>query len=222
MSFASGRHCELLDIARPRFQEYAKRHSCDYVEPSDECGRPSSWAKITNMLKLLDTYDSILWLDADLAMVDTTLDIEALLPPESIQGMVIHNSNWCGEVPNCGMWVVRRPMKKWLQIAWELEVFKDHQWWEQAAIMTLMGYLVTPNNIHNILSKHLVSTELYQQTYFLPLNLNMLNGYGSSVYSYIHHCSHHNFTDRVDDMKFRLKDVPEVFVEGEKIRRSFL
>jgi hypothetical protein len=76
--------------------------------------------------------------------------------------MVVHETN-CGSVPNCGVWLVTRLMRQHLAGAWERDQFERHPWWEQAAVLELMGYVVTSDPVATV--RH--PTELHARTQFL-------------------------------------------------------
>jgi hypothetical protein len=168
VTFATGNHTALLDIARPGFMDYAGRHDYDYLERSYATvgERPVSWSKVPVLLDLLSSYDTVLWLDADVIIADGTDDIAAHVPADAWQALVKHHTT-AGEVPNCGIWLLRKPMIPILEQIWEMRQYIDHPWWEQAAMLKLLGYEpdARPVGLHGI-------TELYAHTHFLPLEWN--------------------------------------------------
>jgi hypothetical protein len=160
-TFGVGPHAELLDIARPSFRAFATRHGYDYYE-AQQVGhqRPAPWYKITCLLELLDHYDMAVFMGCDMVIVDGRADI-----PHGNwdwwQELVAHNTKQCGRVPNDDMWVCTQQMIPWLKQAWDLEKYLNHGWWEQAALLDLMGYDPTVENFptyckdeNNILFKH--------------------------------------------------------------------
>jgi len=134
---ATGPHIELLDIAMPTFERFAERHGYDIVVAELECPRPASWHKIPALLAALDEYEQALWLDADVVIVDDSEDIT--VPGFKWQALVAHHTQ-DGEVPNCGVWLVRQPMRPWLERIWSMRDYVNHAWWEQAAMCELLGY----------------------------------------------------------------------------------
>lgn len=173
LTFGAGEHAQLLELSRPRFQEYAKLHSYDYGEVSNDLvyryadGRPLAWAKLPAMADCFkDGYVSILWIDCDVLIRRADLDIWSRLDHLPAQAMVCNHTT-DGEVPSTGVWIVTREMLPWLDKAWQL--YRDmpsDPWWEQAAIMRLMGYkLERPTELVN-------PTELHSRTAFLPLTWN--------------------------------------------------
>lgn len=141
VTFAVGAHTELLDIARPSFQRFADRHGYQLVEPRLESDRPVSWWKIPMLHKVLDGFDEALWVDADIVIVDDTDDLDV---PEGVWQALVEHYTADGTVPNCGVWMVRRPMRQWLERIWRDVRWLEHGWWEQAALMDALGYRVEP------------------------------------------------------------------------------
>ena len=67
----------LLSRSALSFERYAQRWGWDVVVSSEELsdGRPAQWAKIPFIRSLLDEYEWVLWLDADVVIVDLEADI---------------------------------------------------------------------------------------------------------------------------------------------------
>ena len=120
------------------------------------------------MQALLDEYDIAIFFGCDMVVVDGTEDFD--LPPldEWAQAMVAHNTG-DGHVPNTDMWIVNQKMKPWLEKCWALDKYIMHGWWEQAALMELMGYEpdVRPTYCRDIYN------ELYSMTHFLDNGWNV-------------------------------------------------
>ena len=71
-TIGTGRQAALLKRRGPLFTDYARQHAYELVigdgvmpEP-----RPPQWAKVTLLRRLVDDYDLVLWLDADLMILD--------------------------------------------------------------------------------------------------------------------------------------------------------
>jgi hypothetical protein len=125
---------------------YAKIHGADM-----DClnlansAAPPSWMKVPALIVALEQYDEVLWLDCDVVVSRSQESIFDELPAGVWQGMVIHQTE-CGQVPNCGVWLVRKPMRETLLAMWtdDLEEFRGHWWWEQGAMLRRLGYEVLP------------------------------------------------------------------------------
>lgn len=145
VSFGTGPHAEYLSIARPSFEAYAERHGYDYFEPNKiDPVRPAPWYKVKALLALLKAgYDAAIFIGADLVIVDGRADVMDEVQPGKWQAMVQHQTG-DGFVPNTDMWIVRQPMIEWLEKCWKLDQYMYHGWWEQAALLDLMGYSLRP------------------------------------------------------------------------------
>jgi hypothetical protein len=156
-------HTAMAKHTAPLMEAYAQRHGHDFISLSLIGDRPASWQKLPAIYASLKAYDAVCWLDADVVITWPGADIIAELQPGTCQAVVEHLTE-CGRVPNCGVWVVSRDMMPTLRQAWaDGSAFVHHPWWEQAAIMQLMGYAVEPGP-HGKLDS---PTRLYEQTTFL-------------------------------------------------------
>lgn len=164
VSYAIGPHVDLLDIALPSFHEFADRHGYDVVIPEPlDCDRPPSWHKVPVLLAALDEYDEVLFLDADTVIIDRSEDLD--VPADAWQALARHVTT-DGEVPNCGVWFARKPMRPYLQQIWSLEGYLHHGWWEQAAMHQLLGYAGRPVTL-------VAPSELYGRTHWLDSGWNV-------------------------------------------------
>jgi hypothetical protein len=165
LSFGIGTHAELLEIAKPSFEKFAAKHGYDLVLPENVQGdRPASWLKILLIEGLLqDGYDEVLFLGADLVIVDTTDDLD--VPKWAWQALVAHQTGE-GEIPNADMWLVRQPMLPYLRRIWGMVRYLNHGWWEQRALIDLMGYQSNP-------FRSVELNALYAHTFFLDSGWNV-------------------------------------------------
>jgi hypothetical protein len=139
-TFAVGpQHSLMLEVALPRFREYAARHGLSVVADRIPDLRPASYAKIPLLLDLLREHESVLWLDADVLVTDLSLDLESTVPPGEMHALCTHRTGE-GLVPNCGVWLVRRHARPLLErVLAAHERFRSHKWWEQAAVIELLA-----------------------------------------------------------------------------------
>jgi len=144
----------------PRIHAYAANHglACGCANLAGE--RPASWMKVRALIEALQTHERVAWIDADVVILDGSANIVSELG-SAWQGIVEHETE-CGLVPNCGVWVVAQPMLPVLVDVWNAEHCVDHPWWEQAALLEQMGYLV--DGVRSTLDK---PTTLYELTKFL-------------------------------------------------------
>jgi hypothetical protein len=165
VTFAVDGYERLAELTRPGLVCYAARHGYDlyHGQPVLPADRAPSWAKIRLLQNALDEYEQVLWLDADVAIVDDTDDLADRVPGWAWQAMVRHRTP-DGEVPNCGVWLVRPPMWTVLEQAWRTGDPND-PWWEQAAMLPLLGYRGRPCRLE-------MPTALYRMTCWLGLEWN--------------------------------------------------
>lgn len=144
-SFGFGEHADLLQIAAPTFQKYAARHGYDFFVPRESFfddatrGRPYSWWKIPLLEWLFERgYTEALWIDSDVVIRRHDKDI-AWDCSDAPFHMVVHRAN-DGDVPNCGVWFVRREAEAFLGRVWNSTGSRrESGWWEQAALIDFLG-----------------------------------------------------------------------------------
>ena len=86
-----------------------------------------------------------MWLDADTVIVAFDADPADCLEPNSYQALVA--IEWGAERrPNCGVWLFRsgRRAFEFLDATWSCEQYIDDMWWENAAVVSLLGYSRSP------------------------------------------------------------------------------
>jgi hypothetical protein len=166
VSLGTGRQERLLRLAAHSFRRYAAHHGYELelrteaVDPT----RPAPWSKIVLLRELASTYDLLLWLDADLVIVDRSTDIAEELEPERFLYLVEHRTKE-GRMPNSGVMMLRggKPTVAFLDDVYAQDDLIEHRWWENAAICRLLGYQldpIGPGSPTELLTKHtrLIST----------------------------------------------------------------
>lgn len=147
VSLGVGPQARLLALASRSFRPYAERHgyelalSREIVDPS----RPAPWSKIALLRKLASEYDLLLWLDADLVIVDRSVDIADELEDGRDLYLVEHKTKE-GRMPNSGVMLLRggEPTLAFLDEVYSQTDLINHRWWENAAICRLLGYNLDP------------------------------------------------------------------------------
>ena len=125
----------------PLIEHYAKVHECLFA-CGNLCGpRPPSWLKVKLVEQALQQVDEVAWIDSDVIIEKFDVSIFSQLSEDAWQGLVEHDTA-SGIIPNCGIWVLRKPMLSILSEIWDSNQYIDHGWWEQAAILERMGYKV--------------------------------------------------------------------------------
>jgi hypothetical protein len=163
---ASGElHRKFLEHTAPLTQRWAKSHGYEFVCARLEGPLPPSWHKIDVMLDCFASgCDEVLWVDSDVAVLPTLLSPFSEMEPHHKQGLVLHRTE-CGDVPNCGVWAARSSLIPDLKLAMEMvEVLRENPWWEQSAVMQLMGFIPSVDPGGSYLK---AATPLYHATKFL-------------------------------------------------------
>jgi hypothetical protein len=159
----------IVDISWPRIKAYAEHVGAEsrFYDLSVSCDREPSWRKLVALADALVAHEEVLWVDADVVVQRRGADIfSALAPQEHWQGLICHETSE-GSVPNCGVWLVTRPMLPFLVTA-ALDT-EPHRWWEQRAIHKLIGYDGMP-------CRHTVETPLWRRTGWLDERWNAWAG----------------------------------------------
>lgn len=142
-TFAFGALSGLLDVSLPTFRRYAAIHDYDLYVPAGgnfpANDRPLSWLKIPTILALLESgYQAVLWLDADVTVVKHDRDILEDAGNSPLAMAVQRTQD--GDVPSCGVFVVRDGAQQILREAWSRDSFRRSScWWEQAAVIACLG-----------------------------------------------------------------------------------
>jgi galactosyl transferase GMA12/MNN10 family len=148
-SIASGAFAPLSEISRPGLEAYAERHGWDLVVANDcvSHGRPPSWAKVPLVADLLRSHELVLWLDADAVITDGAQDLACELRFGRQLYLVEHHHPPTGEVTaNAGVFMLRagRWAERFLADVWAQADLIQHRWWDNAAVMRLLGYRIDP------------------------------------------------------------------------------
>ena len=142
-SLGTGKQRKLLRLAAVTFRRYAKRHGYE-LDLHDEVldrERPPAWSKVALIRRLLESHELVLWLDADTVVVRGDRDIADELPGDRFMAMVEHTVGGSAN-PNTGVMVIRAgdEARRFFDEVWDRTQYLDHRWWEQAAVMDLLGY----------------------------------------------------------------------------------
>jgi galactosyl transferase GMA12/MNN10 family len=139
-SLGAGPHEALLELSRPTFEAYARRHGYELITSTEaDPRRPPAWSKVPMIREALSAYELVLWIDADAVIVDGSEDVAAELRPDRFLALVRHGER---EVPNTGvmLWRAGDPARELLDRTWNARRFVDHPWWENAALLDALGY----------------------------------------------------------------------------------
>jgi hypothetical protein len=148
-SIGTGPQARLLRLARRSFEPYARRHGYDlqlHTEPYERT-RPAPWSKVALLRDLLPRYDLLLWLDADVVIVDPVVDIASRRDPDRFLALVEHRYEG-QRFPNTGVLMLGAgaDAARFLDEVWGADAYCEHRWWENAAVLDLLGYDVERPN----------------------------------------------------------------------------
>ncbi len=147
VSLGVGPQARLLALASRSFRPYAACHGyelalcTELIDPS----RPAPWSKIALLRRMASEYDLLFWLDADLVIVDRSVDIATELEEGRFLYLVEHQTKE-GKMPNSGVMLLRGGEETigFLDDVYAQLDLIDHRWWENAAICRLLGYSLDP------------------------------------------------------------------------------
>jgi hypothetical protein len=205
-SLGSGPYEELLAISSVTFEAYAARHGYDLHLTSRLLApeRPPAWSKIALVRDLLERYDEVLWVDADAIFVDISKDIAELVRPDKDLYLVEHvyaeNPEW--RSANTGVFLVRSTpwARDFLERVWAAEEYVHHPWWENAAVLDLLGYELAPDLTP---PRKVRRTELEERVELIGLEWNSTAGASLAPHPRIRHQGR---SADLSDLRRRLED----------------
>jgi hypothetical protein len=141
----TGDYAAMMEVTAVTLIAYARRHRWDLVLSREEAAapRPSPWNKIVLVQQLLEEYRVVGWIDSDAIIIDGSEDIGVELDDLHDLYIVAHrDGDPPAEVINSGVFIIKATdwSKRFLTAVWEQEDLIDHIWWENAAIMRLLGW----------------------------------------------------------------------------------
>lgn len=144
LTIASGKDYEqLANLVLPRLHAYGNLHGYELIvlRDTEQNGRPGAWAKIPALLDHLGRYEIVLWIDIDVLILEVELDVGGEFREDADIGLVFHNAEY-GDLPNTGVMLVRNTIASvtFFQHIWEQSDLVHHPWWENAAVIRLLGY----------------------------------------------------------------------------------
>jgi glycosyltransferase involved in cell wall biosynthesis len=128
-----------VELCTQSQQSYALRHGYTYISDESvyDSNRPFAWSKIPLILKYISEYDFIVWMDADVLIMNPEIKLEIfinMMKPSSFM-FVGHDLNNL----NTGVFVIRNCTlaREFLADVWNKTEYLHHVWWEQAAVIEL-------------------------------------------------------------------------------------
>lgn len=154
---------------------YAARWGCGvHVDTNLTLDRPPAWHRVKLIPALFDRgYEFVLWVDADAMFVDFDTNILSVVRPDKDLYLVEHYNPGFSQtkVPNTGVMLVRNTAwtRELFGRIWNMTEYVDHTWWENAAMIHLLGYrnLLNEGNFEP-------NAEMLRHVEFLPESYNYL------------------------------------------------
>jgi hypothetical protein len=126
-------------------KSYCARHGYEFIEDESiwDKSKPIPWSKILLLLKYIDQYDYLVWIDADILIMNMDTKIETFIAryPGYDQ---ISGSDW--KMQNTGVWIIKNTdfSKRFLTEVWD-NVYDEkgdpkerYMNWEQGSVINLM------------------------------------------------------------------------------------
>ena len=126
-------------------KSYCSRHGYEFIDDETiwDKTKPIPWSKILLLLKYLDQFDYIVWIDADILIMNMEMKIETFI--ERYPGYdQISGSDW--KMQNTGVWIIKNTdfSKLFLKEVWD-NVYDErgdpkerYMNWEQGSVINLM------------------------------------------------------------------------------------
>jgi hypothetical protein len=192
---------EIGDYCGMTLRCYAARFGLDaVVETSFSLDRPPAWRKIRLAQELLDAgYEHVMWVDADALFCRFDVDVRSVVDGRSDFYLVEHDhpAYPSAMVPNTGVFIARNCAwtRKFLDDVWGMTEFIDHMWWENAAVMRLMGY-------HSLLGlrDNAFNQDVMRHMRFLPVEWNFCTAVGTCENPIIKHYAGQPQSVRLSEM----------------------
>jgi|UniRef100_A0A6C0D1M5 hypothetical protein len=150
--------------------KYCDKHNYDYIEDESvyDNTRPIQWSKILLLIKYLQKYDYLVWIDADTMIMNSDITLESIINTYS-NGKDFLACLDNGIVINTGVFFIKNTeyALSILKLIYTQTDFIYHKYWEQGAFIYLHS-----NNINNLINNTTI------------LSPNMQYIFNCSIYKY--------------------------------------
>ncbi len=206
---------------------YAARHGHSvHAECAPPGDRPPAWRKIEVISSLLDRgHDAVLWVDADAVILRSDADILAELRPGKDLYLVQHLTPQFPDlpVPISGVMLIRGSdwSRELLRRIWERTEYLHHPWWENAALIAIMGYRGLLGD-----EPHAPDPEVMARVHFLDEAWNAIPGISPCQEPIIRHFAGHPRDVRRAEMPhqvaslFRARPCKDDAASAERLERE--
>jgi hypothetical protein len=139
---------DIADLTWPAMEAYGRTYGIPFASycGNGKFSRPEAWRKL---IYVADAFagtdvDEVLWLDADIAIVDSTKNIFDEVPrcvPLAMAFLDGSPPHW-----NTGVWLLRKPCLPILVEAAMRDHCISHRWWEQQAVIEIIEEFNVPTH----------------------------------------------------------------------------
>jgi mannan polymerase II complex MNN10 subunit len=123
----------------PNHEKYAKKHGYTIVDNSPllDQSRPPAWSKILAVQAMMQDFNClwVMWLDADVLVMNSSIKIESLLPSEKDIDLIVTTDRRF--TANSGVWIIRNS-------PWGREFLAE--WWEMRHFVRPKGLSLSGDN----------------------------------------------------------------------------
>jgi len=162
MSYDQG-FSSLGDLTSKTLRAYGKRYGFSVeINPDVLIDRHPAWHRVQYIPALFKKgYEYVLWLDADALFARYDVDIRTVINGISDLYLVQHDHPDFRPtaVPNTGVMLIRN--SAWsvdlFNTVWRMTQYLDHPWWENAALIELLGYNWLLDRSENNFNEELLS-----------------------------------------------------------------
>ena len=111
---------------------YSQKHNYTFYDEQNSLDetRPIAWSKIKHILKYLDDYDYIVWIDADTYIMNDEIKLEDIISNFMNKKHIMIAQDW--KLPNTGVMFCKNSQwtKDFLNHIYKQEEFINHSNWE--------------------------------------------------------------------------------------------
>ena len=190
---------EMGEICLRSMNKYAILHGLDVKLHDDiSADRPVPWYKLLLIQKIFsENYDYVFWVDADALFVNYERNIKDEIEKGRELYLVKHGING-REIPNTGVFLLKnsRWSRNLLKRIWSMEKYINHKWWENAALMDLLGYKELIDQ-----GKNNFNLKLLKKIKWLDLEWNNLPGICEADKPVINHYAGRPLKERIGNMQ---------------------
>lgn len=143
ITLACDSHLELLEYTGPIFAQYSEKWKLDYCPITEKLdnNRPAAWSKLLAIRNAFDKYDYVVYIDVDAIILRGEQYILDVPPPQFELAWAKSEVNNV-LVPNAGVMLFRNTnsTQELLDLAYRQEDLIYDGWWEQAALLRVLGH----------------------------------------------------------------------------------